>query len=398
MNLKTTEPPLEVIPARSGNTMRFRYIHAGYSKQHMLGIEGHKLHVIEIDGFPVERITVDRILAFQGERYDFTIDVGSAAVYNIIAEMYEDEVTYLEYEGMGKAFLNVTIDKPASKLPATNESVKVLNCPFLVMPNIPNIECIPVSKLSATNDNLNPSDLQDDNTLNGGTLREQTFFLTINGQFGHQAIKYFRYKHPSVSAISQPREITTHCPSSPGEGYCTHSLNLDKDANITMVFVNIGTGTNGNHPLHVHGHTFDVIKMGHPTVYENGTLVYNTDIICETGLINEKSNCSSPSWRDKTWNERIPGIMPMPVRKDTVVVPNGGYTVVRFKASNPGIWFVHCHEDGHAIQGLALVLNESFTDFNVQPFYKIPTGFPVCHDYRGSPPGTSTTEIPPTGE
>ena len=400
---ENNEAPLEVISAKSGNTMRFRFIHAGYRQQQMLGIEGHKLHVIEIDGFPVEPITVDRIFAFQGERYDFTIDVGGAAVYNITSDMYEDDETVFEYEGpTGKAFLNVTLDKSVSNVFVPSDRIKVLNCPFPIMPYLPNFDCIPVSTLSAKNDSLDPSELNDYTSLNRDTSNEKTIFLTIKGQWGHQAMNYLRYKHPSVSAISQPGGITSHCSSSQNEEYCTHSLNLEKDTNITLVFVNVGTGALGSHPMHVHGHTFDVIKMGLPTVFENGTFVHNTDIICETGIINEKSNCSSPAWRDETWNERIPGILQRPLRKDTVVVPHGGYTVIRFRASNPGVWFVHCHEDQHAIQGMALVLNESFSEFNVQPFYKVPLGFPVCNDYHGSHPGTtqtpSTTQIPQTGQ
>jgi L-ascorbate oxidase len=31
-----------------------------------------------------------------------------------------------------------------------------------------------------------------------------------------------------------------------------------------------------------------------------------------------------------------------PPIKDTVTVPNGGYTIVRFYADNPGIWLFHC--------------------------------------------------------
>lgn len=29
--------------------------------------------------------------------------------------------------------------------------------------------------------------------------------------------------------------------------------------------------------------------------------------------------------------------------KDTAFVPDGGYTVVRFLADNPGVWLFHCH-------------------------------------------------------
>ena len=389
---ENNEAPLELINAKSGNSMKLRLINAGYRRRHMLGIEGHTLHVIETDGFPVERVTVDRILTFPGERYDFIIDVGRSAVYNITVNLYGG--TSLRYRGSGKALLNVTLDKFVSNMSVTTERLKILNCPSLVLENIPNVECIPVSELSALNDSLDPSKLKISNAPNRGNLRKQTLFLTLIGRFGNQAMNYFRFKFPTVSAISHPSAITP-CPRTPDGEYCTHSINLDKDANVTIIFVNMGTMALQHHPMHVHGHTFDVIKMGLPTVYENGTYVHNTDIMCEPNIINGKSNCSNPSWGNETWNERIPGLKTRPVRKDTVLVPYGGYTVIRFKASNPGVWFVHCHDDSHAIQGMALVLNESFTDFNVQHFYKIPSGFPVCYGYNGSHP--VTTGMPPSG-
>ena len=36
-----------------------------------------------------------------------------------------------------------------------------------------------------------------------------------------------------------------------------------------------------------------------------------------------------------------------PPEKDTVVTPNGGYTVVEFVADNPGWWMLHCHMEDH---------------------------------------------------
>ena len=46
------------------------------------------------------------------------------------------------------------------------------------------------------------------------------------------------------------------------------------------------------------------------------------------------------------------------VRKDTVIVPYGGYTVIRFVVDNPGWWFFHCHIEIHQLEGMAAVFNE----------------------------------------
>jgi len=31
------------------------------------------------------------------------------------------------------------------------------------------------------------------------------------------------------------------------------------------------------------------------------------------------------------------------LRKDTVIIPVGGYVVIQFISNNPGYWFMHCH-------------------------------------------------------
>ena len=40
-----------------------------------------------------------------------------------------------------------------------------------------------------------------------------------------------------------------------------------------MVFLNLGKGSELTHPIHVHGHTFEVIKMGFPAIANNGSII-----------------------------------------------------------------------------------------------------------------------------
>ena len=45
-----------------------------------------------------------------------------------------------------------------------------------------------------------------------------------------------------------------------------------------------------------------------------------------------------------------------PPIKDTVMIPNGGYAVVRFVADNPGTWMVHCHLELHSAIGMSFLM------------------------------------------
>ncbi|KAK0630942.1 multicopper oxidase-domain-containing protein [Bombardia bombarda] len=45
-----------------------------------------------------------------------------------------------------------------------------------------------------------------------------------------------------------------------------------------------------------------------------------------------------------------------PSRRDTALLPAGGYLAIAFKPDNPGAWLMHCHIAWHASSGLALQL------------------------------------------
>ena len=238
-----------------------------------------------------------------------------------------------------------------------------------------------MSHLNATDASIDETDLRAFATEVRQNQEKETYFLNF-GFAGGSSINSIRFKWPSVSAISQPSEVV-QCREG-GHKRCSHSLSLAKDANVTMVLLNLGTGSAISHPIHLHGHTYEVIKMGMPTVDSSGNIIANDDIECENGVDNSESNCSNASWRDSDWNIRLPRLNDVnPVRKDTVVVPYGGYTVIRFTAANPGVWFMHCHIDQHMIEGMAIMINESFdASFGKEDFYTVPTNFPKCHNYH----------------
>ncbi|KAI4346576.1 hypothetical protein L6164_007461 [Bauhinia variegata] len=50
-----------------------------------------------------------------------------------------------------------------------------------------------------------------------------------------------------------------------------------------------------------------------------------------------------------------------PVR-NTVVVPINGWAAIRFRATNPGVWFIHCHLDRHLAWGMETVKEETFNN------------------------------------
>ncbi|KAH3694261.1 hypothetical protein DPMN_081701 [Dreissena polymorpha] len=109
----------------------------------------------------------------------------------------------------------------------------------------------------------------------------------------------------------------------------------------------------------------------------------NPDINCTgPGKDSKKSFCTNATWSNSSWlNGNVPNIeLNHPLRKDTIIVPTGGYVVLRIKADNPGLWNMHCHIEPHLLGGMQMLINESFADIP-----KAPNWIPDCFSYPASP-------------
>lgn len=96
----------------------------------------------------------------------------------------------------------------------------------------------------------------------------------------------------------------------------------DFGSNKTVRIV-VNTNIAAPHPMHLHGHAFQVLAEG-PGMWD-GTI--------DAGLTN-------------------------PPRRDVQVQRRLGHLVVQFTLDNPGVWTYHCHIAWHASQGLNLVFLE----------------------------------------
>ncbi|XP_071140405.1 uncharacterized protein [Mytilus edulis] len=380
--LKDNLAPLETFHVNKGDRCLFRLIGVGSMHVLLFSIPGLKLNVTETDGFEVIPTVVDKIIIYPAERYDFELDLEYAkkGIYNITVSILSSHELSIE-PPIGLGFLNVS---NSNNLPAKvyekNIKIKVLNCPFETYPREIDIICVPVNELK------NRGIVQDENFFAFETTQESTetamHFLNFGFPKGDSSINGRIFRWPTVSALTQPSEVDNDCSKCTDEDncYCSHSLNLKTGSDIIMVLLNLGTGAFISHPIHMHGHTYKVLKMEFPEVTIDGNYTFTEDIECSNTLPNIHSSCNNARWRNSSWNDynKIPGINTVDaVRKDTIVVPYGGYVIIKIKAANPGVWFMHCHIDKHMVEGMALMLNESFE--NIGQY--IPNGLPTCHSY-----------------
>jgi FtsP/CotA-like multicopper oxidase with cupredoxin domain len=252
-------PPLET---KLGDTVRLRFINAGY-QSHGFHIPG-EFKVVSTDGQNISEPAVlrDQIVNIApGERYDIEFTVTAQEDYTINAQddnQYNDQLVI------------------PVKVAGSNGKVKAVQ-----------------------HDKLTVFDL-------------------------------FSYGEPARSDLSKAEQFTLdytavlNSASSDGQQVYTindkvlselPALKVKTGDTVRLTFVNEGKV---DHPMHVHGHFFQVLE-------KNGVQVSST------------------------------------ILKDTVLVKPGEKIVVAFKADNPGKWMIHCHELHHAAAGMAQQLE--YTDF-----------------------------------
>ncbi|CAM0908404.1 unnamed protein product [Alopecurus aequalis] len=98
---------------------------------------------------------------------------------------------------------------------------------------------------------------------------------------------------------------------------------VEYGAVVEVVFQVTAVGAAENHPMHLHGFAFYVVGSG-------------------LGNFNETTDPATYNLID-------------PPYQNTVTVPKGGWAAMRFKANNPGVWFMHCHFDRHTVFGMSTV-------------------------------------------
>jgi iron transport multicopper oxidase len=99
---------------------------------------------------------------------------------------------------------------------------------------------------------------------------------------------------------------------------------------MDMVEIVINNLDSGSHPIHIHGTQFQIVH---------------------------KSQDDSST--DPALNPPFTESQANPMRRDTIQIPGGGSSTLRFRADNAGAWFIHCHIDWHLSSGLAAILIEA---------------------------------------
>ena len=236
--------------AKPGQRIRIRIINAAADTAFRVALAGHRMTVTHTDGFPVVPTDVDALLLGMGERYDVIV-TAAAGVFPLVASA---EGKYALARALLIAGAGSTPDA-AFRPPELTGQVGTVDT-FSATPQVQ----LPTS-----------SDLALEARLSGTMMQ---YDWMINGRpFDH-----------------------------------TVPLTIHQGQHATLTFTNATTMW---HPMHLHGHTFQVVK---------------------------------------------PDGSPGP-RKDTLIVKPQQAVAVRLVADNPGTWMLHCHNGYHMEAGMMTTLD-----------------------------------------
>lgn len=171
------------------------------------------------------------------------------------------------------------------------------------------------------------------------------------------------YETPASTLLTDLRSLKTTCKPNvlstcTDPCTCTQVLHVELDSVVELVMYDEYQLSDLDHPFHLHGYEFNVFSIG--SFPGN---ISQDDI---DGVI---KNHTGRLQRGEYKN---------PPGKDTVKIPQGGWAIVRFKATNPGFWLIHCHFSWHHVTGMELVIQVGDRE-DLPP---IPSGFPECSNWQ----------------
>ncbi|KAJ9675363.1 hypothetical protein PVL29_024345 [Vitis rotundifolia] len=323
-----------------GKTYLLRIINAALQDILFFSIAKHKMTVVGTDGSYTKPLTRDYITISPGQTFDVLLEANqrpdhyymAAKVYSSAQGVAYDNTTttaIVQYRGYytpssppslphlpGHNDTNASVHFTGS-LRSLADAEHPCNVPLNISTKL--IYTISLNTFPCANDScLGPNGTRLATSINNISFQSptidilQAYYYNISGVYGD--------KFPSVPPLVF--DFTAEYPplkyETPRNGTEVRVLEYNSTVEIVFQGTNLLSGT--DHPMHLHGYSFYVVGWGFGNFNKNrDPLRYN--------LVD-------------------------PPLQNTIAVPKNGWAAIRFKASNPGVWFMHCHLERHLTWGM----------------------------------------------
>ena len=293
------------LPFEPGKTYRLRLINMSAASVFDFWLEGHDMEVIEVDGVDVERYPMESVQVAIGQRYSVLVKARNETDKNWRIHANMEGGTFPK---VGSLKLNLTGTLSYGQKDAKmgdgkkNRSTDVK--PF------DDTKLVPLEKIESKEPDMR---VTLEVKMKEGRKHGKPMGL-INGT------TYVAPKTPTM--LTMTAKNTTNPMDAGTYGRNVNAVTAPYNSMVEMTILNLSDDV---HPFHMHGTKFQVVHRAYGT---DGTKP-------QVPKVEEQEN---------------------PVRRDTVAVDGFGSVTIRFLASNPGAWFMHCHMDWHLSAGLAMVM------------------------------------------
>ncbi|KAL3518092.1 hypothetical protein ACH5RR_020681 [Cinchona calisaya] len=322
------------LPVETGKKYMLRIINAALNEELFFKIAGHKLTIVEVDATYVKPFTTDTILIAPGQ------------TTNAIVSADQESGKYLM---AASPFMDAPIAVDNLTAKATLHYSGTLSTISTTLTSLPPKNATPVAtKFMDSLRSLNSQEYPAQVPLK----IDHSLFFTIslgvnpcgtctNGSGVVADINNVTFVMPKISLLNahffnirgvfsddfpgnplMPYNYTGKQPANLRTTKGTRLYRLAYNSTVQLVLQDTAMISPESHPIHLHGFNFFVIGKG-------------------VGNFN-------PNKDPKNFN------LVDPVERNTVGVPTGGWVAIRFRADNPGVWFLHCHLEIHTTWGLKM--------------------------------------------
>ncbi|KAK6192790.1 hypothetical protein SNE40_004203 [Patella caerulea] len=380
----TAKTPVSEFEVTQGQRYRFRLIGGSSACAFQVSVDSHTLLVIANDGVPVKPLVVDALIISPGERYDVVLHanytIGNYWMRAVgVWDCYDKATPYaiVRYTSAPKEdpVGDPTKDRDGILLnplphPQLKRTTYGYNHSQAIMPDM-----LRYSGISDTNytDEVVDSQyftatyyLNNDNSLFNDKVLYPVKKLSPEKLHLTPVMDNITFHIPPVPPLSQPEDVdeSWFCNRSSLVDSdrcledlctCTHRIKFKLGEVIEIIMINQGSMfTIADHPMHLHGYSFRILGI---EKFDHAITLADVQQMDKEGKL--KRNFINPPLRD------------------TFILPGASYAVLRFVANNPGLWFFHCHIDGHVVQGKAMMIQIG----DVKEFPPRPADLPRCGGY-----------------